>query len=140
MSSYLDAIAVLRVEGSLVEYNIADYVRVNKATQWILDALTVEADPDKNIDATSVVVLTTPGGELVDVLVNDVSIGYFACRLICLTLAKPDAFTDGQGTAIFPRMMKQAELIASGLASEIDVEELLRKHGCYVAPLFGETA
>jgi hypothetical protein len=130
--SYLDAIAVLRVEGTIVEYTREDYDRVNDATRWIFDNLEVPAP---------IVVITSPEGNLVDVLVNGISIGYFACRLICLTLSKPtDAVTNGPQIQLMPNIMKQAQLVASGLAVDIDVNAILREHGCYIAPLFGETA
>jgi hypothetical protein len=139
--SYLDAIAVMRVEGTVVEYTREDYDRVNLSTRWIFDNLTVEAELDADVEPTPIVVLTTPEGDLIDVLVNDVSIGYFACRIICLTLAKPRAYTTGPGIAVFPRSLEQAQLIVSGEASKIDLEALLREHGgIFVAPLFGETA
>jgi hypothetical protein len=138
--SYLDAIAVMRVEGTIVEYTREDYEQVNNATRWIFDNLAVEAELDADVEPAPIVVITTPEGELVDVLVNSVSIGYFACRLICLTLAKPRAYTTGPGIAVFPRAMEQAQLVASGLAVDIDVNAILREHGCYIAPLFGETA
>lgn len=139
--SYLDAIAVLRVEGTVVEYTSEDYNRVNDATRWIFDNLPMQ-EIDADVEPQSVVVLTTPEGDLVDVLVNGTSIGYFACRLICLTLNKPtDIVTNGPQIQLMPNIMRQAHLIASGEESEIDLQALLRDHGgIFVAPLFGETA
>ena len=96
----------------------------NQDDRWLLRNMVVRADREYGIELVNVAVLATEDGTLLDIKLNDKSIGYFAVRTFVKTL----------------KYLKLPTLITHGLERDIDIEELCKSHdhGVYMIPLFGE--
>jgi len=116
-------VGVLSVPEGLDLYTVGT-CPANEGIQWILENLTVKADREYGIEAIEVQVLATEAGELVDVKLNEKSLGFFYVRRLVSAL-------DG---------LKLPKLLVHGPEDEIDIKEWCdhEDYGVYVIPLFGE--
>lgn len=86
-------IALMRVDGHLWSYYSCERTYPNPITpdiRWLLDHLSVEADEEMGIEAV-VVRVQMSGGTVLDIRLNNKSIGYEAISTICRTFVTPQA-------------------------------------------------
>jgi hypothetical protein len=119
----INPLAVFAVESDMDYFIPTDKVE-NLGLQWLLYELFVEEDEELGIEEVRVAVKASHDGTLFDVLLNDMSVGYFAIKAYCQCVPG----------------LKMPALLAFGEEENIALPALLddSDYGIYLVPMFGE--
>jgi hypothetical protein len=117
-------IAVFAVESDMDYLVPGNHAVNNSGLRWLLNELPVEEDEELGIEEVRVAVKACPDGTLFDVLLNDLSVGYFAIQAYCQCVPG----------------LKMPTRLALWEESKLDLAELLdaSDYGIYIVPMFGE--